>query len=117
MQSSIIQVFNIIGTSYAVDAQDGETVFESIKKYFDKKRAVKLSFLNIELATTSFLNTAIGKLYGSFDDSYIAENLIIVDFDEVTKEQIEKVKESAKMFYKDPQWLEESIKNIVEGKE
>ena len=117
MQPSAIQVFNIIGSPYAVDAQDGETIFESIKKYFDNNRTVKLSFLNIELSTTSFLNTAIGKLYESFDDSYIEKHLVIVDIDNVTKEQIEKVKESAKIFYNDPQWLEESIKNIIEGKE
>jgi len=117
MLQSTIQIFNIIGTPYAVEANDGESVYSAILKYFDNKRSVDLSFLNIDLATTSFLNTAIGKLYEKFDDAIISEKLNIVDADEGTIEQINKVKESAKIFYNDPQWLEDSIKSIVEGKE
>lgn len=112
-----IQVFNIIGSPYAVESQDGESVYSSIIKSFDNHDTVSLSFLNIELATTAFLNTAIGKLYEKFDSKTISQRLLIIDADVTTIEQINKVKESAEVFYKDPQWLEDSIKSIIEGKE
>jgi len=116
-QSTIhIQVANIIGNVYAVEAEEGQKVYELIKKAFEENRKVVLSFLNIEMMTTAFLNTAIGQLYKDFSEESIRECLRVENITESGKVILKRVVDTAKLYYNDPdtfQRMQQSINEIL----
>ena len=112
----IIQIANIIGNVYAVESEEGQKVFELIKKAFEENRKVVLSFLNIEMITTAFLNTAIGQLYKDFSEQTVKERLQVEDISESGKVILKRVVDTAKLFYNDPdtfQRMQQSIQEIL----
>src|SRR5690625_386987 len=74
MNETVLQVINIIGDSYAVEADEGEKVFKQIVTAIDLERQVNLSFQNIEMVTTAFLNSAVGQLYDKYSEEKVREN-------------------------------------------
>ena len=115
-----IEVANIIGDVYAIEATEGQKVFAIIKKAFDENRKVVLSFLNIKILTTAFLNTAIGELYNDkigFSEESIRENLKIENLNESGIVMLKRVVETAKLRYNDPDFykkLQQSAEKILE---
>ena len=59
-----IGIYAITGDSFCVAAEDGEKVFAQIKKALLKGKKIDISFLNVKMLTSAFLNTSIGKVYG-----------------------------------------------------
>jgi hypothetical protein len=119
MNQSIIniQVANIIGNLYAVEAEEGQKVYELIKKAIEENRKVLLSFLNIEMMTTAFLNTAIGQLYNDFSEEKIKENLSAENISDSGIAILKRVVDTAKLFYNDPDTfnrLQQSINEITD---
>jgi predicted DNA-binding protein with PD1-like motif len=114
MEPSTINIISTIGDVYGVEAEDGQKVFEQIKKAFSDNRKVVLSFQNIEMLTTAFLNTAVGQLYKDYSESYVKENLSVSDISESGKVSLKRVVETAKLFYKDPDAMQRSINDILE---
>lgn len=114
MENTTINIVNIIGDVFGIEAEDGQKVFEMIVKAFKEKKKVVLSFQNIEMLTTAFLNTAVGQLYKDFPEDYIKENLKVSDISESGKVALKRVVETAKLYYKDPDALKRSIDEIAE---
>jgi len=114
MESTTINIVNIIGDAYGVEADDGQKVYELIKKSIDGGHKVTLSFLNIEMLTTAFLNTAIGQLYKDYTEEQIKDHLQVTDISESGKVALKRVVETAKLFYKDPDALKRSIDDIID---
>ncbi|MDR2907482.1 MAG: STAS-like domain-containing protein [Bacteroidales bacterium] len=116
-QSSIlIQVANVIGNYYAVEATEGQKVYELIKKAITENQKIMLSFLNIEMMTTAFLNTAIGQLYNDFSEEQIKDSLTLDNMSDSGKVILKRVVDTAKLYYKDPdtfQRMQESINEIL----
>lgn len=114
MENITINIVNTIGDVYGVEAEDGQKVFELIIKAFTDKKKVTLSFQNIEMLTTAFLNTAIGQLYKDYQEEYIKANLNVSDVSESGKVALKRVVDTAKLYYKDPEALKRSIDEITE---
>ena len=114
MESTTINIVNTIGDVYGVEAEDGQKVFELILKAFKDKKRINLSFQNIEMLTTAFLNTAVGQLYKDFSEEYIRENLKVSEISDSGKVALKRVVETAKLYYKDPEALKRSIDEITE---
>jgi hypothetical protein len=114
MKDTIINIVNTIGDVYGVEAEDGQKVFELLVKAFNDKKKVTLSFQNIEMLTTAFLNNAVGQLYKDFQEEYIRENLRVADISESGKVALKRVVDTAKLYYKDPEALKRSIDEITE---
>lgn len=114
MDEIVIHVFNIVGNSFCVESADGEKVYALIAKAMKEGKKVKISFQNVEMLTSAFLNTAIGQVYkGDFTDKEIKEKLSV---DQMAPEDIsllKRVTKTAKLFYKDPARMEKSIKKIL----
>jgi len=111
-----IQIANIIGNLYAVEAEEGQKVFELIKKAFEEKRKVVLSFLNIEMMTTAFLNMAIGQLYKDFSEEKVKEYLSVENISDSGIAILKRVVDTAKLYYKDPNtfnYMQQSINEIL----
>lgn len=114
MENVTIKIVNTIGDVYGVEAEDGEKVFKLIAKAFLDKKKVDLSFQNIEMLTTAFLNTAVGQLYRDFTEDFIKENLKVSDVTESGKVALKRVVDTAKLYYKDPEAMQRSINEILE---
>ena len=112
MENTIIKIVNTIGDVYGVEAEDGQKVYNLILKAFSDNKKVMLSFQNIEILTTAFLNTAIGQLYKEFTEEYIRENLKVADITDAGKVALKRVVDTAKLYYKDPEALQRSIDEI-----
>ena len=67
-----IYVFGVIGNPHAISESDGKRVFGMISSAVMAGHGVAVSFKNITAMTPSFLNAAIGQMYGSFTDEQIA---------------------------------------------
>jgi len=113
MENSTINIVNTVGDSFCVEAEDGQKVFEMIKKALAENRKVTLSFLNVEMLTTAFLNTAVGQLYRDFPEDEIRENLKVENISQSGLVSLKRVVDRAKLYYKDPEAMQRSINDIM----
>jgi len=114
MDNITINVVNIIGDVYGIEASDGEKVFELIIKAFKENKKVTLSFQNIKILTTAFLNAAVGQLYRDFDEEFIKQHLQVSEISESGEVALKRVIETAKLFYENPDLLKKTIDEISE---
>jgi hypothetical protein len=114
MDNTKINIVNAIGDVFGVEAEDGQKVFELIVKSFKDNKKVDLSFQNIEMQTTAFLNTAIGQLYKDYSETFIKENLKVTNISDSGKVSLKRVVDTAKLYYNDPDALKRSIDEIIE---
>src|SRR5690625_356294 len=114
MEPINLQILNITGDEFAVDAEDGEKVFQMIFTALKEDKKVNLSFRNITILTTAFLNTAVGQLYGSFTEKFIKENLSVSEITESGKVALKRVVSTAKLYYSDPEALSQSVLDILD---
>jgi Icc-related predicted phosphoesterase len=113
MEEIIISIFNVVGNSFCVEADDGQKVFDLIKKALQEEKKARLSFQNIEMLTSAFLNTAVGQLYRDFEENKIKSSLTVEDMTPEDKALLKRVTTTAKLYYKDPERMENSIKEIL----
>ena len=113
MEEVTIRGYNVIGGSLCSDPDDGEKVYELVNKVIQESKKVVLSFKNIELVTIAFLNVAVGQLYRDYDETFIDSHLSTTDLDEIDTARLKDVKETAILFYKDPERLQRSIDEIM----
>ena len=74
-----ISVFEVVGSPLCVASGDGQKVYNRIAAVLKQDRRVLLSFRNVSTLTSAFLNTAIGQLYGAFDEDQIRALLKVED--------------------------------------
>lgn len=108
-----INIVNAIGDSFCVEAEDGQKVFDLISKALKDDRKVCLSFVNVEMLTTAFLNTAVGQLYRDFSEEFIKEKLAVEEISQSGLVSLKRVIDTAKLFYKDPEAMQRSINEIL----
>lgn len=113
MDEIVIHVFNIVGNSFCVESADGEKVYDLIAKAMKEGKKVKISFQNVEMLTSAFLNTAIGQVYRDFSEKEIKEKLSVDQMAPEDVSLLKRVTNTAKLFYKDPDRMEKSIKKIL----
>ncbi|MHC9538576.1 MAG: STAS-like domain-containing protein [Vulcanimicrobiota bacterium] len=113
METLRIAVFELVGADAAVTSEDGEILFERISKAFKSEKTVILDFNNIQLVTSTFLNAAIGQLYGIYEDSFIKHHLKQENMLPEDKHLLKKVIERAKDYFKNKDLIEKSIKGVL----
>ena len=96
------QVYGIVGSPLCVATEDGQKVFDQIAPFLERGHSVELSFLNVEIMATAFLNAAIGQLYGQFEEEAINSLLIVRDLLPEDETLLAWVKESSKRYFEDP---------------
>ena len=96
------QVYGIVSSPLCVATEDGQKVFDQIAPFLERGHSVELSFLNVEIMATAFLNAAIGQLYGQFEEETINSLLIVRDLLPEDEILLAWVKESSKRYFEDP---------------
>lgn len=113
MEANTINIISVVGDSYCIEAEDGEKVFALISKAIAENKKVILSFLNVEMLTTAFLNTAVGQLYRDFSEEKIKDCLSVKDMSQNGLNSLKRVVDTAKIYYKDPEAMQRSINDIL----
>ena len=113
-QAVVKSVYQIVGNEICVEAEDGLKVSAIIRDFISNKKKIQLSFLNVKMLTSAFLNTAIGILYKDFSDEDIKTYLSVIDIDSTDAVLLKRVVETAKTFYSDPDRIRNSLNEILE---
>lgn len=114
MQTIKINVFEKVGGSAAVSSEDGEMLYKIISRALKNKGKVVLDFNNIELITSTFLNAAVGQLYGAFEQPFLREHLTVENMEEDDLMLLKKVVDRAKEYFRDREAVEKAIREGLE---
>lgn len=107
-----IIVYNIVGNSFCVDVDDGQLLYDWLHRTLKAKQVIALDFQSIEMITPTFLNIAIGQLYRDFAVEFIRAHLTVVNMLPEDIVLLKRVVDTAKLFYSDPERLQNSIKTF-----
>ena len=108
-------IYQIVGNPICIEAEDGRKVSDIISQFLNKDRHITLSFLNIEILTSAFLNTAIGLLYKDYTEDKIKAYLNVKDLRPADAVLLKRVIDTAKNYYKNPEMMEKSVQDILEN--
>ena len=95
-----ISVYEVVGNGLCVASDDGQKVNDQIAVALRKGKKVRLSFKNVESLTATFLNAAVGQLYGEFSERKIKSNLEVVDMEPDDLFLLKRVVDTAKEYFK-----------------
>lgn len=77
MKDTTIHVATVLGKFEAIDAEDGQKVYDHILKAFFQSKRVTLAFDNMEVLSEEFLETSVGQLYQNYSHAEIKKNMRI----------------------------------------
>ena len=110
-----VSVISVVGNPLCVASRDGDKLYDRIVEAFEAGYRVSLSFYNVTLLTSAFLNNAIGRLYGKFNSEEIETRLTYSDIEPDDQLMVDAVIENAKQFFKDPERHRQAVKAAEEG--
>jgi len=113
--TKIIPVYDLINTKFAVSPDDGQIVYNVIKKGLDNEKVLNLSFENLKLVDTSFLNVAIGQLLSEYTKEFIEKNISYSNIEENDEKQIQAVIDNAITYFKNKEKIDEIEKKDILG--
>jgi hypothetical protein len=108
-----ISIFETVGSPLCVAADDGHKVYERLSAAIQQERKVILSFHNVSILTSAFLNTAIGQLYGKFSEEHIKSLLKVQDIQPEDISLLKRVVETAKQYFKDSQRFDQAVRDAL----
>ena len=108
-----ISMCEIVGSPQCVASSDGQKVYDRIATALKADRDVVLSFRNVTTLTATFLNTAIGQLYGTFSEAQIRSRLKVEDVEADDLALLKRVVDNAKLYFKDPQRFNQAIRETL----
>ena len=60
---------------HCLSPEEGEVLYQELFESLQRKEEILLEFSGVETVASSFLNIAVGKLFGKFDHGFIESNL------------------------------------------
>ena len=112
-----ISMFETVGSSLCVASDDGQKVYDRLAAALKADRRVILSFHNVAVLTSAFLNAAIGQLYGTFGEKQIREQLKVEDIEQDDLALLKRVVETAKLYFKDPERFSQVVHEVLEDED
>ena len=112
-QSISISVFEAVGSPLCVASEDGKKVYSRLTSAIKQNRSVSLSFRNVSMLTSAFLNTAVGQLYGEFNEKQIRALLKVEDMEADDLALLKRVAETAKLYFQDAQRFKEPLNESI----
>lgn len=99
---------------HCVGVEEGDAFFKQLYPLLKDGKEVCLDFSNILTITSSFLNAAIGKLFGQFEDDSFESLISYNNLDESDTQLLKLVISNAKEHFKKNQSEKEIENKIVE---
>jgi hypothetical protein len=97
-----IKVTDIVGSSFCVSSDDGNSVYEKLAQALQTGREIELDFVGIDMVISAFLNAAIGRLVEHHKVLEIHERIHFVNLCEEDQDLIERVIANAERYYENP---------------
>lgn len=94
-----LSIIEIVGSPVCVSSTDGQRVYDRLVTGAREGRIIVLSFRMVTTLTPTFLNTAIGQLYGEFSAVEIHSMLKLQDIEPPDLEMVKRVIENAKLYF------------------
>ena len=97
-----LNIIDITGNTWNIDPISGNKLFSALLSYLKKKKPIEISFKDVQILTTHFLDSSISRLYNfdMFNVQWIEENVQFVEFEtEYQKELVFRCIENAKKWY------------------
>lgn len=107
-----LSIFEVVGSPLCVASGDGQKVYDRLAAALKEGRSVMLSFHNVTILTSAFLNAAIGQLYGSFSEEQIRALLKVQDMQSDDLALLKRVVETAKQYFKDPKKFIQAVQEM-----
>ena len=108
-------IYQIVGNPICIEAEDGKKVSNIILEFLKHDQHVTLSFINVEILTSAYLNTAIGILYQDYPEDKIKALISVKDIRAADAVLLKRVIDTAKNYYKNPAMIEKSVQDILEN--
>ncbi|GGH58438.1 transcriptional regulator [Filimonas zeae] len=105
-----IKIGDVLHSSFAVSTEQGEMIFKLISNYFTQDNQVAVDFTNVDLIVSTFLNAAIGQLYGEYTTDYIQKHLTIENMSNEDLQVLKLVTDRAKEYFKDKRGFDNVFK-------
>jgi len=107
-----IKVADLIGSQLCISAEDAQKLFGKVEQLMKDGKQITISFENVTMIISLFLNVAIGQLYGSFSEDIVRSQLKVEGLSSDDMELLKRVVDNAKKYYSnkdsyDDAWLEE----------
>lgn len=109
-----ISLYGVVGSNMCVASSDGQKVYKRLVAALDKNLHVSLSFRNVSVLTSAFLNTAIGQLYGKFDENTIRRLLKVEDIEPDDAVLVKRVVSTAKLYFQDKEAFKQALEETTE---
>lgn len=109
-----VSTFEIVGNSLCVASDDGQKVYDCIATALRNGQGVTLSFRNVSAITPTFLNTAIGQLYGAFSVELVRSLLKVQDLQIDDLALLKRVVDTAKLYFQEIYENEEAARKNKE---
>jgi len=108
----IYKIFDLCGP-HCVSIEEGEKVRKIIVDNFNNGKTIELDFNGVQTLTSSFLNSAIGRLYGDFEKSKIENFLGVKGLDKSDEALMAIVIKNAIEFYAKDQRAREAARDVI----
>ena len=115
MVKQTISVMEQVKGKAAVATEDGDSLFKVVSDLMDRDVCVTLDFAQIEMMTSTFLNAAIGQLYGKYKSPFLQAHLDVASLSVEDTELLKRVIERAKQYFKDRGSIEKPMKEAMDG--
>jgi len=109
----VIRPFDVVGSSLCVASEQGEKVHSLLKAALRQQHEVDLSFENVSVLTSAFLNSAVGQLYGEFSEMDIQAGLSVSDMSQEDADLLRRVVETAKSYFSNPDQLRRARREVL----
>jgi STAS-like domain of unknown function (DUF4325) len=90
-----LRIYAFLNSFHAESTEDGIRLYEYLQKSLDKSIQITINFINIDLVTIPFLNTAIGELFFFNDRKLIDKHCHVENLSQDNMEILKKVIEGA----------------------
>lgn len=97
-----VKVSELIGSQLCISSEDGQKVFETVRSLLKSGKEVTISFDNVSMLVSLFLNVAIGQLYEPFSEENIRSMVQVEGLSKDDMELLKRVVDNAKKYYANP---------------
>lgn len=94
-----IRIRDVLGGPLAVSTEDGQALHDRIAPLLRAGQRVALVFDGMEITTPTFLNAAVGQLYGEFEHGQIRALLSVRDAAPADLALLKRVVENSKGYF------------------
>lgn len=94
-----VRLLDILGCPIAISGEDGQAVHDRIAPLLQSGQRVAIDFGGMEITTPTFLNAAVGQLYGKFEHGEIRAMLSVCHAAPDDLALLQRVVENAKHYF------------------